>query len=124
MISQGGSTEQIYGQVLIGLVFDILLLGIMITQYYIYHTTHTNIRNSLSMKFFVWVLMALDVLKSIINSFFVYDGVITHFGSLLSSTSVLHRPYRRLSCRRLRIHQVHQVVHRRRYGFSNQADQT
>lgn len=68
----------VYGRIYVGLLFNILLFGILITQYYIYHTTYK--KDPIWIKTFVWVLMILDIFNSVVNSYFIYDGVITHFG--------------------------------------------
>ncbi|KAJ3573318.1 hypothetical protein NP233_g2514 [Leucocoprinus birnbaumii] len=77
---KGGPAEAVLGPVLIGLVFNILLSGIMIAQLYIYYTTYKSDRTWI--KVFILVLYLVDTFNAVMNIIFVYDSLITHFGDL------------------------------------------
>ncbi|KAF9447614.1 hypothetical protein P691DRAFT_802142 [Macrolepiota fuliginosa MF-IS2] len=76
----GGPAEAVYGPMLIGLVFNILLYGTMLAQVYIYFTTYKKDRTW--MKTLVILLLIIDTFNSVMDTIFVYDGLVTHFGDI------------------------------------------
>ncbi|KAJ3569402.1 hypothetical protein NP233_g5073 [Leucocoprinus birnbaumii] len=75
----GKPAEGIYGPVLIGLLFNVLVYGIIITQCYTYFTTYKN-RDPLWTKMLVSTLVVVDIAMTVVIAHFLYDGVILHFG--------------------------------------------
>ncbi|EPQ53453.1 hypothetical protein GLOTRDRAFT_130788 [Gloeophyllum trabeum ATCC 11539] len=67
-----------HGPSLIGLFFNILLYGIMITQTFLYFHAFPNDRRWI--KLFVSVLFLADTVNSIFDCVFIYQAVIIHFG--------------------------------------------
>ncbi|KAI0081648.1 hypothetical protein K474DRAFT_1681985 [Panus rudis PR-1116 ss-1] len=67
-----------YGPIFIGMVFNILLYGIMITQTFLYFNTYKN--DKLWMKFFVGFLFVCDTANCAFDITFVYTALITEFG--------------------------------------------
>ncbi|KAJ3559307.1 hypothetical protein NP233_g11298 [Leucocoprinus birnbaumii] len=84
LIMLGGPAELAYGPVFIGLVFNILLFGVMIAQCYIYYTTYKNqiVSDRAWIRIFITVILVLDIFNTVLYTYFVYDGVITHFGDV------------------------------------------
>ncbi|KAI4518049.1 hypothetical protein K525DRAFT_209492 [Schizophyllum commune Loenen D] len=67
-----------HGPMLIGLVFNVLLYGIMITQLYLYVTTYK--RDPLWIKIYVAVLFVADTFNTVCLMVYMYDALIIHFG--------------------------------------------
>ncbi|CAA7266018.1 unnamed protein product [Cyclocybe aegerita] len=63
---------------LLGCFINVLLLGIMITQVYLYYTTYK--RDQLWMKIYVAVLFVLDVVNTVFIFIYLYRSFITFFG--------------------------------------------
>ncbi|KAJ3501837.1 hypothetical protein NLJ89_g9161 [Agrocybe chaxingu] len=63
---------------LLGCFINVLLLGIMITQVYLYYTTYK--RDQLWMKIYVAVLFVLDVVNTVFIFVYLYRSFITFFG--------------------------------------------
>ncbi|KZT23453.1 hypothetical protein NEOLEDRAFT_1180103 [Neolentinus lepideus HHB14362 ss-1] len=71
--------EVAHGPALIGLFFNILLYGIMITQTFLYYNTFKKDR--LWMKIFVMVLFIADTLNSVFDCVWIYQSLIVNFGN-------------------------------------------
>ncbi|TFK52444.1 hypothetical protein OE88DRAFT_1657711 [Heliocybe sulcata] len=71
--------EVAHGPALIGLFFNILLYGIMITQTFLYYNTFKKDR--LWMKIFVMVLFIADTLNSVFDCAWIYQSLIVNFGN-------------------------------------------
>ncbi|KAI0786891.1 hypothetical protein C8Q75DRAFT_720408 [Abortiporus biennis] len=69
-----------YGPIFIGVVFNILLYGIMITQTFLYFTVYK--RDKMWMKLFVSVLFLCDTLNCAFDIAFVYIPLVNNFGAL------------------------------------------
>ncbi|KAL1720274.1 hypothetical protein EV715DRAFT_164864, partial [Schizophyllum commune] len=67
-----------HGPMLIGLVFNVLLYGIMITQLYLYVTTYK--RDPLWIKIYVAVLFVADTFNTVCLMVYMYDALVNHFG--------------------------------------------
>ncbi|KIJ64623.1 hypothetical protein HYDPIDRAFT_28558 [Hydnomerulius pinastri MD-312] len=67
-----------HGPFLIGVIFNIVLYGIMMTQTYLYYTTYKSDR--LWMKLFVAFLFIADTLNSVFDLVYIYDSLVNHFG--------------------------------------------
>jgi len=67
-----------WGVVLIGLVLASILFGITCIQTYIYYTNYG--RDSLSLKLLVGLLWVLDGTHTVVITYTLYFGVITHVG--------------------------------------------
>ncbi|KAJ3569406.1 hypothetical protein NP233_g5065 [Leucocoprinus birnbaumii] len=74
----GKPAEGIYGPVLIGLLFNVLVYGIIIGQCYAYFTTYK--KDPLWTKMLVSTLVVVDIAMTVVIAHFLYDGVILHFG--------------------------------------------
>ncbi|KAF8911239.1 hypothetical protein CPB85DRAFT_1304376 [Mucidula mucida] len=67
-----------HGPMLIGLMFNFILLGIIMTQLYIYMKTYKR-RDKLWMKTFVFMLVAANLANSIFIGIDMYVALINHF---------------------------------------------
>ncbi|KAH9933215.1 uncharacterized protein BXZ73DRAFT_101178 [Epithele typhae] len=74
-----------YGPILIGVSFNILLYGIMITQTYIYFTTFK--RDRTWMKALVGLLFLCDTVNSAFDLTFLYITLINNFGNVAALTT-------------------------------------
>ncbi|KAH6906843.1 hypothetical protein BKA70DRAFT_1493717 [Coprinopsis sp. MPI-PUGE-AT-0042] len=70
--------ETAHGYILTGFIFNILLLGIMITQVYIYYTTYK--RDKVWIKVFVGYLFIADILNTAFCYADLYKVLIVQFG--------------------------------------------
>ncbi|TFK80202.1 hypothetical protein K466DRAFT_605531 [Polyporus arcularius HHB13444] len=73
-----------YGPIFVGVVFNILLYGIMITQTYLYFNTYRKDR--LWMKCFVGILFLCDTLNCAFDITFLYIPLVGNFGNDKSLT--------------------------------------
>ncbi len=69
-----------HGPMLIGLMFNFILLGIIMTQLYIYMKTYKR-RDKLWMKTFVFMLVAANLANSIFIGIDMYVALINHFST-------------------------------------------
>ncbi|KAI0089205.1 hypothetical protein BDY19DRAFT_944691 [Irpex rosettiformis] len=69
-----------YGPIFIGMTFNILLYGIMITQTYLYFDSFK--RDKLWIKLFVILLFLCDTLNSAFDISFVYIPLVNNFGNI------------------------------------------
>ncbi|KAL1746607.1 hypothetical protein HDZ31DRAFT_81091 [Schizophyllum fasciatum] len=67
-----------HGPMLIGLVFNVLLYGIMITQLYLYVTTYK--RDPPWIKIYVATLFVADTFNTVCLMVYMYDALVRHFG--------------------------------------------
>ncbi|KAF5360543.1 hypothetical protein D9756_005115 [Leucocoprinus leucothites] len=72
-----GPAEIAHGPMLIGIIFNVLLYGIMITQVYLYYTTYK--RDRLWMKLLVLAVFVADTINTLFDVWYLYESVITHF---------------------------------------------
>jgi len=70
--------QAIQGPILAGLFFNLMLLGISITQVYLYF--NLNKEDKLWMRRFILVLFILDILNSVFDMVYVYSTLINHNG--------------------------------------------
>ncbi|CAK5271234.1 unnamed protein product [Mycena citricolor] len=75
-----GPAEVAHGPMFVGLMMNILLYGIMITQFYLYMTTYK--RDSVFIKVYVVALMFADTLNTGFMAAYLYDSLIVHFDDL------------------------------------------
>ncbi|KAI0769909.1 hypothetical protein C8Q74DRAFT_857789 [Fomes fomentarius] len=73
-----------YGPIFVGVVFNVLLYGIMITQTYLYFNVYRKDR--LWMKLFVALLFLCDTLNCIFDITFLYIPLVSNFGNNTSLT--------------------------------------
>ncbi|KAH7882680.1 hypothetical protein F5I97DRAFT_1816535, partial [Phlebopus sp. FC_14] len=66
------------GPILIGIIFNTLLYGIMISQTFLYFTTYK--RDSWWLKLFVVYLFLADTVNSVFDLVYIYNCLINHFG--------------------------------------------
>ncbi|KAL4243310.1 DUF6534 domain-containing protein [Abortiporus biennis] len=71
-----------YGPIFIGVVFNILLYGIMITQTFLYFTVYK--RDKMWMKLFVSVLFLCDTLNCAFDIAFVYIPLVNNFDNVMA----------------------------------------
>ncbi|TRM63210.1 hypothetical protein BD626DRAFT_495889 [Schizophyllum amplum] len=69
-----------HGPMFIGLVFNVLLYGIMITQLYIYVSTYR--KDPLWIKLYVACLFLADTFNTVFLMIYLYDSLILHFGDV------------------------------------------
>jgi len=69
----------VLGPMFIGLIFNTLLYGVMVTQIFLYFTKYK--RDKLWLKIFVIVLLAADTLTSAFDVACVYIPLVTNFGN-------------------------------------------
>ncbi|KAH6917760.1 hypothetical protein BKA70DRAFT_1553972 [Coprinopsis sp. MPI-PUGE-AT-0042] len=72
--------EIAHSYMLTGFIFNVLLLGIMITQVYIYYTTYK--RDKVWMKFFVGYLFVADIVNTAFCYADLYKTLILRFGDV------------------------------------------
>ncbi|KAJ3565254.1 hypothetical protein NP233_g7744 [Leucocoprinus birnbaumii] len=72
-----GPAEVAHGPMLLGVVFNVLLYGIMITQIYLYYTTYK--RDRAWMKLLVLAVFVADTINTLFDIWYLYESVITHF---------------------------------------------
>ncbi|KIY68246.1 hypothetical protein CYLTODRAFT_453685 [Cylindrobasidium torrendii FP15055 ss-10] len=77
-IQPGNPAENTVGPICIGLLFNVLLLGILCAQTYIYTTTH-NDKDRLWIAFYVYFLLLANVLHTAFIAADVYVALITHY---------------------------------------------
>jgi len=70
--------EIAHGPVLIGFTFNAILLGVMITQVYLYYTSFK--KDKIWIKIFVAVLLFFDILNTACDAAYLYEALIVHFG--------------------------------------------
>ncbi|KAF7321141.1 WD-REPEATS-REGION domain-containing protein [Mycena chlorophos] len=75
-----GPAEVAHGPMFLGLACNIMLLGIMFTQLYLYMTTYK--RDSVFLKSYVAVLMLADTLNTGFMTAYLYQSLIVHFDDL------------------------------------------
>ncbi|KAF9562685.1 hypothetical protein CPC08DRAFT_761351 [Agrocybe pediades] len=68
------------GPMLIGFTFNAILLGVMLTQAYIYFTSFK--KDKIWIKLYVALLMVLDVFNTAAIAVFIYQALILNFGNL------------------------------------------
>ncbi|KDR82573.1 hypothetical protein GALMADRAFT_237962 [Galerina marginata CBS 339.88] len=73
-----GPAEIAHGPILIGFTFNAILLGVMMTQVYIYYTSFK--RDKIWIKIFVAVLFFFDILNTACDVAYIYEALIIHFG--------------------------------------------
>ncbi|KAH9889978.1 hypothetical protein C8Q73DRAFT_146699 [Cubamyces lactineus] len=76
----GSPASVTYGPIFIGVMFNILLYGIMITQTYLYFQKYK--RDKPWMKLFVLFLFVCDSLNCAFDIAFLYDPLITNYGNV------------------------------------------
>ncbi|KAH6912761.1 hypothetical protein BKA70DRAFT_774347 [Coprinopsis sp. MPI-PUGE-AT-0042] len=74
----GNPAEIQHGYMLTGLILNVGLLGVMVTQLYLYYTTYR--RDRLWIKVFVAYLFLADIINSVFIYVYVYQALIVHFG--------------------------------------------
>ncbi|KAH9933209.1 uncharacterized protein BXZ73DRAFT_101171 [Epithele typhae] len=74
-----------YGPIFIGVVFNVLLYGVTITQTYIYFTTFKKDR--IRMKAFVGLLLLCDTVNCAFDITFLYTALVTNFGNVSALTT-------------------------------------
>ncbi|TFK47586.1 hypothetical protein OE88DRAFT_1738500 [Heliocybe sulcata] len=74
----GSPASVAHGPALIGLFFNVLLYGIMITQTFLYFNSFPNDRKW--MKCYVAILFLADTVNSFFDCVWMYQSVIIHFG--------------------------------------------
>ncbi|KAJ7126108.1 hypothetical protein C8R44DRAFT_781067 [Mycena epipterygia] len=79
-IQSYGPAELAQGPLFIGLFFNILLYGIMVSQTYVYFTTFRN--DKTWTKTFVACIFVLDTLNTLFDFAYLYDSLIIHFGDV------------------------------------------
>ncbi|KAF8965728.1 hypothetical protein BDZ97DRAFT_1810733 [Flammula alnicola] len=70
--------EIAHGPILIGFTFNAILLGVMVTQVYLYYTSFKKDRTWI--KIFVAVLFMFDILNTACDAAYLYMSLIVHFG--------------------------------------------
>ncbi|KAI0926841.1 hypothetical protein AcW1_007756 [Taiwanofungus camphoratus] len=76
----GSPAAVTYGPIFVGVVFNIVLYGIMITQTFLYFTVYK--RDKLWMKLFVALLFLCDTLNCAFDIAFVYIPLVNGFGNV------------------------------------------
>ena len=71
--------ELIQGPFLIGIMINVLLLGVLVLQVYLYFVTYKDDKRW--MKLFIWVLFLLDFFNTIFLVIYIYDRLIINFGN-------------------------------------------
>ncbi|CAA7266023.1 unnamed protein product [Cyclocybe aegerita] len=79
-ISLKGPAELAHGWMFIGFSLNVLLLGIMVTQVYLYYTQYK--RDRLWVKIYVAALFVLDIFNTIFIFLYLYRALITFFGDV------------------------------------------
>ncbi|KAG2008705.1 hypothetical protein CC2G_014104 [Coprinopsis cinerea AmutBmut pab1-1] len=75
-----GPAEVAHGYMLTGLIFNVLLFGIMITQVYLYYTTYK--RDHIWMKSFVAFIFLADIVNTVFCYVDLYRALILRFGEV------------------------------------------
>ncbi|EIW75854.1 hypothetical protein CONPUDRAFT_111643 [Coniophora puteana RWD-64-598 SS2] len=70
--------ELIQGPFFIGIMINVLLLGVLILQVYLYFATYKQDKKW--MKLFIWVLFMLDFANTLFLVVYIYDRLIIDFG--------------------------------------------
>ncbi|KDQ56991.1 hypothetical protein JAAARDRAFT_35590 [Jaapia argillacea MUCL 33604] len=70
----------VHGPAFIGIMFNVLLYGIMITQTFVYWNTYKN--DKPWMRAFVLFLFLLDTVNAIFDLAWIYNVIIVHYGEL------------------------------------------
>ncbi|KAH9949957.1 hypothetical protein B0H21DRAFT_725478 [Amylocystis lapponica] len=76
----GSPAAPTLGPMFIGLIFNIFLYGVVVTQTFLYYSTYKNDR--LWLKILVGLLLFADTLNSAFDIAFVYIPLVTDFGGL------------------------------------------
>ncbi|KAI0795318.1 hypothetical protein BC629DRAFT_1592810 [Irpex lacteus] len=76
----GSPATVTYGPIFIGVIFNILLYGVMITQMFLYFTVYK--RDKPWMKIFVCLLFLCDTLNTAFDIAFVYIPLVTKYGDV------------------------------------------
>ncbi|KAI0338912.1 hypothetical protein BDW22DRAFT_1432128 [Trametopsis cervina] len=76
----GSPATVTYGPIFIGVILNIMLYGIMITQMFLYFTVYK--RDKKWMKIFVMILFLCDTLNSAFDVAFVYIPLVTKYGDV------------------------------------------
>ncbi|KAF7288335.1 hypothetical protein HMN09_01368100 [Mycena chlorophos] len=74
-----------HGPMLLGTIFNVMLMGVLIMQVYIYATTYK--RDSKWIKWFIFVLTFADTMNTVFDIWYMYDCLILHFGDFEYLTS-------------------------------------
>ncbi|PBK66346.1 hypothetical protein ARMSODRAFT_1021542 [Armillaria solidipes] len=72
-----GPAEVAHGPMFIGLMFNLLLYGIMITQVYLYFAAYKQ--DKLVVKLFVLLLFLCDTINTVFDFVYLYDCFVLHF---------------------------------------------
>ncbi|KDQ62488.1 hypothetical protein JAAARDRAFT_189808 [Jaapia argillacea MUCL 33604] len=75
----------VHGPAFIGIIFNILLYGIMITQTFVYFNAYKS--DKLWMRAFVLVLFIADTANTVLNCAWLYDTIIVQFGNVTALES-------------------------------------
>lgn len=75
--------ELIHGPAFVGIIFNILLYGVVINQTFTYYSVFRN-KDRMGMQIFVAVLFVADTLNTIFNIIWIYGAVIKNFGNFAS----------------------------------------
>jgi len=73
-----GPAEIAHGPILIGFTFNAILLGVMMTQVYIYYTSFK--KDKIWIRVFVSILFFFDILNTACDAAYIYEALIIHFG--------------------------------------------
>ncbi|EIW84553.1 hypothetical protein CONPUDRAFT_100731 [Coniophora puteana RWD-64-598 SS2] len=71
--------ELIQGPFFIGVMINILLLGVLLLQVYLYFSSYK--KDKFWMKFFIWVLFIMDIVNTVFLVIYVYGRLIVDFGN-------------------------------------------
>ncbi|KAJ8080469.1 hypothetical protein PM082_017302 [Marasmius tenuissimus] len=75
-----GAAEIAHGPMFIGLLVNVLLYGIMITQVYLYFSSYK--KDKTWIKLFVLLLLLCDTVNSVFDSVYLYGSLILHFNEV------------------------------------------
>ncbi|KAF8158408.1 hypothetical protein B0H34DRAFT_708672 [Crassisporium funariophilum] len=81
-----GPAEIAHGPMLIGFTINVLLLGIMTTQLYIYYTQYKDDKTWI--KLFVATLYILNIANTVLSLVYLYQSLIVFFGNVEKLTIV------------------------------------
>ncbi|KAF9529975.1 hypothetical protein CPB83DRAFT_893183 [Crepidotus variabilis] len=79
-LSRLGPAEVAHGWMFIGLDINILLLGIMIIQTYLYYSHYKN--DGLWLKLFVGFLLVADIFNTVFGAAYLYESLIVNFSKV------------------------------------------
>ncbi|CAA7260422.1 unnamed protein product [Cyclocybe aegerita] len=79
-ISLKGPAEAVHGWMFIGYAFNILLMGVMVSQMYMYYTKYRDDRTWI--KALVAGIFVIDVINSVFLFTYLYRSLITFFGDV------------------------------------------